>query len=46
MKLLFKEDIIPAKVDRFGFMLAPILVFMAGLAVLVLVRVLRMRGDR
>jgi len=35
LKLLFKEDIIPARADRFGFMLAPLLVFMAALAVYV-----------
>jgi NADH-quinone oxidoreductase subunit H len=34
-KLLFKEDIVPAQVDRFGFMLAPVLIFMGALAVYV-----------
>lgn len=34
-KLFFKEDIISDYVDRFGFILAPILVFMAALAVYV-----------
>lgn len=35
IKLLLKEDIIPAGVDRFGFLLAPVLVFVAALAVYV-----------
>lgn len=34
-KLIFKEDIIAERADRFGFILAPILVFMAALAVYV-----------
>lgn len=35
VKLIFKEDIIPSKVDKLGFILAPIVVMLAAIAVYV-----------